>query len=84
MIVGLVSSILMLPLAPVTGLAWVADRLREMADQELNDPVALRRQLAEAEDARVAGYLSDSEYAVIEGAIVERLLQNSGVTGGMS
>jgi hypothetical protein len=81
---GLLARVALLPLAPVTGLVWVAERLQEMAEQELNDPVALRRQLAEAEEARAAGFLNDIEYAAVEEAIVQRLLRSSGASGGVS
>ena len=81
---GLISGLVTLPLAPLNGLVWLAERLRDVADQELNDPVALRRQLTEAEEAHAAGELNDLEFAAIEDAIVQRLLQNSGITGGFS
>jgi hypothetical protein len=80
---GLFSSLVMLPLAPLTGLVWLARQLEEIADQEMNDPVALRRRLTEAEEAHAAGLIGDIELEAIEEAIVHRLLQNSGALGGM-
>ncbi|XCM28415.1 gas vesicle protein GvpG [Streptomyces parvus] len=44
---GLISGLLLLPLAPARGVVWVAERLQETAERELYDPGVLRAQLAE-------------------------------------
>ncbi|WP_328317708.1 gas vesicle protein GvpG [Streptomyces sp. NBC_00388] len=44
---GLLSGVLLLPLAPVRGVMWVSDRLVDAAEQELYDPGVIRAQLAE-------------------------------------
>ena len=46
---GLFTGLLLLPLAPLRGTIWVAERLAEQAARELDDEVAVRRLLAEAE-----------------------------------
>ncbi|MDI1454963.1 gas vesicle protein GvpG [Streptomyces sp. NPDC004009] len=43
---GLLTALLTAPLAPVRGVVWVADQLAEAADREVNDPAAVRVQLA--------------------------------------
>ncbi|WP_405608323.1 gas vesicle protein GvpG [Streptomyces sp. NBC_01511] len=44
---GLLSGVLLLPLAPVRGVVWVSDRLIDAAEAELYDPAVIRVQLAE-------------------------------------
>lgn len=74
---GLLTKIAMLPLAPVSGVVWVAKRLQEYAEQELEGEVGLRRRLAEIDAAHAAGEISDGERERLEGAVLER----SGVLG---
>ncbi|MFD4696511.1 gas vesicle protein GvpG [Streptomyces niveus] len=44
---GLLSGVLLLPLAPVRGVVWISDRLIDAAEAELYDPAVIRVQLAE-------------------------------------
>ncbi|MFE3588310.1 gas vesicle protein GvpG [Streptomyces niveus] len=44
---GLLSGVLLLPLAPVRGVVWISDRLVDAAEAELYDPAVVRAQLAE-------------------------------------
>jgi len=46
---GLITGLLTLPLAPVRGTMWIAERLIEEAERELDDPANIELQLAEAE-----------------------------------
>src|SRR5205085_489317 len=46
---GLLTGILLLPLAPVRGTIWVAEQLAEQAARELDEEVVVRRLLVEAE-----------------------------------
>lgn len=71
---GLITGILTLPLAPVRGVAWLAERIQEQAERELYDPAAIHRQLEEIEEARVAGEISTEEAALLEDELVHRLL----------
>ncbi|MFJ4713900.1 gas vesicle protein GvpG [Streptomyces sp. NPDC088785] len=48
---GLISGLLLLPLAPVRGVGWVADRLIDAAERELYDPDVLRARLSALNDA---------------------------------
>lgn len=48
---GLISGILLLPLAPIRGVSWVADRLIEAAEDELYSPDAVRARLAALNEA---------------------------------
>jgi len=71
--VGLFTGLLLLPLAPLRGTIWIAERLMEYAEQELGDEAMARRLLAEAELAYEAGELSEAEYEVVEDELLERL-----------
>ncbi|MET4921040.1 gas vesicle protein GvpG [Streptomyces sp. PSRA5] len=44
---GLLSGVLLLPLAPVRGVVWISDRLVDAAEAELYDPAVIRVQLSE-------------------------------------
>ncbi len=70
---GLSTALLLLPLAPLRGTIWVAERLMDYAEQELGDEAMARRLLAEAELAYEAGELSEAEYEAVEDELLERL-----------
>lgn len=72
---GLISGILGLPLAPVKGVAWVAERLAEEAERRYYDPAAIRRQLEDVAEARRRGDLPEEEAAALERELVARLLE---------
>jgi len=72
--VGLLTGLLTLPLAPVRGTIWVAERLLEEAERELNDPAALERQLLEAEAAVERGELSPEDFDVLEDELLRRMI----------
>ena len=71
---GLISGLLTLPLAPVRGTAWLAERILEQAESEFYDERAIRAQLLEIEAAREAGEIDDEEAARAEDILVERLI----------
>jgi hypothetical protein len=71
--VGLLTGLLTLPLAPVRGTVWLAEQLAEVAARELDDEVAIRRALAEAERQLDDGLLTIEEYEALEDELLERL-----------
>jgi hypothetical protein len=79
---GLLTGLLTLPLAPVRGTMWVAERVLEEAERQLNDPAAIEQQLMEAEEAHERGELSDQEFEQIEDELLARLLSQGGRDGG--
>lgn len=79
---GLFSNVLLLPLAPLRGVLWVAQLLANLAESELNDPELLRAKLREAEDAHRRGAITDEELARIEDAVFTRLVTMQGARGG--
>jgi Gas vesicle protein G len=70
---GLISGLLTLPLAPVRGTMWIAERLAEQAERELGDETTIRRQLAELELRYESGALSLEEFERTEDELLERL-----------
>jgi len=70
---GLLSGLLLLPLAPVRGTLWIAEKLAEQAARELDDETLARRLLVEAELALDRGELTVAEFEQIEDELLERL-----------
>jgi gas vesicle protein GvpG len=75
---GLLTGLLTLPLAPVRGTMWIAERLLEEAERELSDPAAIEQQLEAAERAHERGELTEDELADIEDELLRRLTGQEG------
>jgi gas vesicle protein GvpG len=72
--VGIVTGLLTLPLAPVRGVAWVAEQLTAEAERQLHgDAETLRRELSELQRERAFGQIDDDEYTERETALLARL-----------
>jgi len=72
--VGLISGLLTWPLAPVRGVAWVAEQVRDEAERQWYDPAAVQQQLEELDARREAGTIDEEEAAELEEQLVQRLL----------
>ena len=70
---GLVTGLLLLPLAPVRTTMWIAEQLAAEAERELDDERTVRRLLLEAEAALERGEIDETEYDQIEDALLDRL-----------
>jgi hypothetical protein len=70
---GLLSGLLTLPLAPVQGVAWIAERLAETADCELHDPAVVRAQLAALNEDFDNELMSAEEFEKQEERLLDRL-----------
>jgi hypothetical protein len=79
--VGLITGLLTLPLAPVRGTAWLAERIQEQAEQELYDESVIRARLMEIEAAREAGDIGEEEATRAEDALLERLIATRAMGG---
>ena len=75
---GLISGLVLLPLAPVRGVAWIAEVLAEEADRELAAANSPERALADLEAARATGEIDPDEADAIEADIIARLLDARG------
>jgi hypothetical protein len=71
---GLITGLLTLPLAPVRGTVWIAERLYEQAEAELNDERTIQAQLMEIQAAREAGEIDEATAAEAEDILLERLI----------
>ncbi|MGW7291271.1 gas vesicle protein GvpG [Streptomyces xiamenensis] len=67
---GLLTEILLLPLAPVRATAWFAGRIADAAEEELYDPAPLMARLRELHRALEDGEIDEEEFEAGE----ERLL----------
>jgi hypothetical protein len=72
---GLLTGLLTLPLAPVRGAVWVAERLEEQAYAELHDEASIHVGLLELETLRESGELDEAEVAAAEDALIEQLVE---------
>jgi hypothetical protein len=71
---GLISGLLLLPLAPVRGTVWIAERIYEQAEAEYYDERVIRTQLMEIDAAREAGEIDEATAAEAEDLLLERLI----------
>ena len=76
---GLITGLLTLPLAPVRGTVWLAERIQEQAEAELYDVSAIRTGLMELEEAREAGSMAPEEIDAAENDLLERLMEIRGL-----
>jgi len=73
--VGLITGLMSLPLAPVKGVVWIAERLLEQAEQDFYGEAAIRRQLDDLEVSHELGEIDDQEYAQAQDELVHRLME---------
>jgi Gas vesicle protein G len=78
---GLLKGVLMLPLAPVTGLRWVTGVLADEAERELAARQSPQRALAELDAKRANGEISDEEAEELESRLIEAMLSEHGLPG---
>ncbi|MGF0316708.1 gas vesicle protein GvpG [Nocardia fluminea] len=67
---GLISSILSLPLAPVRGVIWLGEVIQDQVEQQLHDPVTMRADLEEIDRAED---LSEEERKDAQQAVLDRM-----------
>ncbi|MEU6578603.1 gas vesicle protein GvpG [Streptomyces sp. NPDC046805] len=70
---GLFTQLATLPLAPVRGVVWVVDRVREAAENEYYDPAPIHRELAELERKLVEGEIDQETFDRREDELLDRL-----------
>jgi hypothetical protein len=85
---GLITGLLTLPIAPVRGVAWIAEKVAEQAEAELYDERKITRELAELDAARERGELDEELYEAYVDELLDRLetgrrlaLERDGVYG---
>jgi hypothetical protein len=72
--VGLVKGLVTFPLLPVTGVVRMARFFQVRAEEQLYDPVLIRRGLEDVSAALAAGEITEAEAAEREEELLGRLL----------
>ena len=72
---GLITGILTLPLAPVRGVIWVAEKVQQEAERQWRDPEAIHAALADLEERRERGLIDEGEADQLEEELIQRLLE---------
>jgi hypothetical protein len=80
--VGLFTGLLTLPLAPVRGVAWIAEQVLEEAEREFYDEGNIRRELFELELDYEEGRIDDRQRAEQERELLARLAVGHGQEDG--
>lgn len=75
MSVGLLTGLLTLPLAPVRGVAWIADTLVRAAEDEFYDRERLLDELRELAGRLDSGEITAAEFDQQENLLLDRLQQ---------
>jgi len=76
---GLIRSLLTLPVSgPMQGSLWLARKIHETAESEINDPVAIRRALGSLEADLEAGRIDEATYDAAEEVLMTRLERGQG------
>jgi hypothetical protein len=70
---GLFKELVLLPLAPVRGTAWVAEQLAEEAERRLYDEDNIKREMLQLEIESDEGLLGEKERAAKEDELLDRL-----------
>ncbi|MCW2716289.1 gas vesicle protein GvpG [Pseudonocardia sp.] len=71
---GLLRGILGLPIAPVRGVVWLAEQIKEQAEEQYYDPARIRAQLEQIDESRRSGEMTEDECAELENDLLQRLM----------
>lgn len=72
---GILTKLVLAPLAPLTGMVWLAERLEEQAAQIYNSRQAVGAELDALAAASRRGEISDAEREEAETALLQRLIE---------
>ena len=75
---GLITGLLTLPVAPFRGVLWLAEQIRDHAEEQYYDPARIRAEFDRVDEARRSGALSDDEAAELENELLQRLMYRRG------
>lgn len=70
---GLFTGLITLPLAPVRGVAWIAEQVMEELERELYDEDSIRREMLQLELNFDDGLIDEEERQAREEVLLERL-----------
>jgi hypothetical protein len=77
----LLTELVLLPVAPVRGVGWIANVLAEEAERELEARESPERALADLGAARANGEISEEDAEALETQLIERMLARHGLQG---
>jgi Gas vesicle protein G len=72
---GLFTALVTLPLAPVRGTVWIAEKVAQEAEREMSSEPAIRRRLLELELRHDMGEIDDEEFAEAESELLDALMR---------
>ena len=75
---GLITGVLLLPLAPVRGVVWVAEQIRDEVNRQHHDPGVIARELREVDEKRKRGELDEKTAAAREQELIDRQIAAAG------
>ena len=75
---GLLTGLLGLPLAPVRGVVWLAEQIRDEAEEQYYNPARIRAHLEQVDEARRNGELTEEEAGELEDELLQRLMAGRG------
>ena len=78
---GLISGLVLLPVAPVRGVLWVAEKITEEVDRQYYGEGAIVKELRKVDQARRSGELDAEEAAKREEELIQRRLSATGRAG---
>ncbi|MEV3857241.1 gas vesicle protein GvpG [Streptomyces sp. NPDC050095] len=70
---GLISEVLLLPLAPVRGSLWAMEKVLAEAERQYYDPGAVRAELARLEEQLTSGEIDQETFDRVEDELLDRL-----------
>ncbi|MET8471624.1 gas vesicle protein GvpG [Streptomyces sp. NPDC006422] len=70
---GLITEVLLLPLAPVRGSLWAVQQVLAEAERQYYDPAAVRAELARLEERLVSGEIDQETFDRVEDELLDRL-----------
>ncbi|MFI8828762.1 gas vesicle protein GvpG [Streptomyces sp. NPDC053431] len=70
---GLITSLVTFPLAPLRGTLWVVDQVVTAAEREYYDPEPVMRELKDLERRLTSGEIGEDEYDRREDELLDRL-----------
>jgi gas vesicle protein GvpG len=79
---GVFRGLLLLPIAPVGGVLWIADVLIGEAERELAERESPQRRLADLQAALANGEISPEAAEAREAELLEQILAGHGLPGG--
>jgi polyhydroxyalkanoate synthesis regulator phasin len=79
--VGILTNVLLLPLAPVRGLEWVVDVLMDEAEREMAAKTDPARRLEDLAAMTANGEISPEEAARLEDELITQILSGEAAAG---